>query len=117
MKVIILGAAAGGGFPQWNCNCPNCSGFRAGTLRATRRTQSSIALTPDSRNWVVVNASPDILIQLASTPALHPSRTPRDSPIRAVVLVDGQIDHTVGLFMLREGRQLDVYCTDSVHED
>jgi pyrroloquinoline quinone biosynthesis protein B len=117
MKIIVLGSAAGGGFPQWNCNCRNCSGFRNGTIRAKRRTQSSIAVTADSTNWVVVNASPDILTQLIATPALQPARYPRDSGIRAIVLVDGQIDHTTGLLMLREGPPLDVYCTRSVYDD
>jgi len=117
MKIIVLGSAAGGGFPQWNCNCRNCSGFRNGTTRAKRRTQSSIAVTVDSTNWVVVNASPDILTQLIATPSLQPARHPRDSGIRAIILVDSQIDHTTGLLMLREGPPLDVYCTRSVYED
>ena len=117
MRIAVLGAAAGGGFPQWNCNCRNCAGFRNGTIRATRRTQSSIAISPDPLNWVLVNASPDILTQLAATPVLQPARKIRDTAIRAIVLVDGQVDHSVGLFMLREGRPLEVYCTESVHDD
>jgi pyrroloquinoline quinone biosynthesis protein B len=117
MKVVVLGSAAGGGFPQWNCNCRNCAGVRQGTIRARRRTQSSIAVTADSSDWVLINASPDILAQLSATPALAPTHALRETPIRAVVLVDSQIDHTAGLFMLREGARLEVYCTDSVHED
>jgi pyrroloquinoline quinone biosynthesis protein B len=117
MKILVLGAAAGGGFPQWNCNCRNCRGVRAGTLRANPRTQSSIVVSADSRNWVLVNASPDILTQLKSCSQLHPSGNVRDTRIRAVVLVDSQIDHTIGLAMLREGERLQVYCTNSVRED
>jgi pyrroloquinoline quinone biosynthesis protein B len=117
MRIVVLGAAAGGGFPQWNCNCRNCAGFRNGTIRATRRTQSSLAISSDSLNWVLINASPDILAQLAATPSLQPARKIRDTGIRAIVLVDGQVDHSVGLFMLREGGPLEVYCTESVHED
>src|SRR5713226_7859446 len=117
MRIVVLGAAAGGGFPQWNCNCRNCSGLRSGKIRAKRRTQSSIAVTSDSVNWVLINTSPDVLTQLAQTPLLQPARAIRDTGINSIILVDGQIDHTVGLFMLREGRPLEVYCTPSVHED
>ncbi|MGH8012049.1 MAG: pyrroloquinoline quinone biosynthesis protein PqqB [Candidatus Binataceae bacterium] len=117
MRILVLGAAAGGGFPQWNCNCPNCRGFRAGTIKAKARTQSSIAVSSDSVNWAIVNTSPDILHQLGATPCLQPARVLRDTGVRAVVLVDSQIDHTIGLAMLREGAPLQVYCTASVHED
>jgi len=119
MKIRVLGSAAGGGFPQWNCNCRNCSGVRNGTLRARPRTQSSIAVNgADARSWVLVNASPDILAQLRANPALQPARTARDSGICGIVLVDAQIDHTTGLFMLRESsRALRIWCTDSAHSD
>jgi pyrroloquinoline quinone biosynthesis protein B len=117
MTILVLGAAAGGGFPQWNCNCRNCRGFREGTLKAQTRTQSSIAVSADSRNWVLVNTSPDILAQLKARPQLHPSGKLRDTRVRAVVLVDSQLDHTIGLAMLREGETLQVYCTNSVRED
>jgi len=117
MRIVVLGAAAGGGFPQWNCNCRNCSGFRAGTIRAKRRTQSSIAVSSNSTDWVLINTSPDVLTQLAQTPLLQPARAIRDTGINSIILVDGQIDHTVGLFMLREGKPLQVYCTPSVRED
>ena len=117
MKIRVLGAAAGGGFPQWNCNCPNCSGLRRGTIRATARTQSSIAVSSDDVNWVLFNASPDLLAQIKAFPALQPGRAIRDTGIRAIVLIDGQIDHTTGLLMLREGKPLEIYCTDMVHED
>ncbi len=119
VKIRVLGSAAGGGFPQWNCNCRNCSGVRAGTLRALRRTQSSIAVCGrDRESWVLVNASPDILRQLAEHSDLQPARAPRDTAIAAIVLVDGQVDHTTGLFMLREStRPLSVWCTDAACAD
>jgi pyrroloquinoline quinone biosynthesis protein B len=117
MFVRVLGSAAGGGFPQWNCNCPNCHGLRAGTLRAQPRSQSSIALSDDGRRWILCNASPDIRMQLESFPPLQPARAVRDTGIEAVILLDSQIDHCTGLLMLREGCPLDVWCTDSVHHD
>ncbi|MGC1523303.1 MAG: pyrroloquinoline quinone biosynthesis protein PqqB [Steroidobacteraceae bacterium] len=113
----MLGSAAGGGFPQWNCNCPNCKGYRAGTLRGRARTQSSIAVA-DGSSWVLVNASPDVLVQLQSYPDLQPGRAVRDTAIAAIVLVDGQVDHTTGLYMLRESvRPWPIWCTDNAHED
>jgi pyrroloquinoline quinone biosynthesis protein B len=119
VKIRVLGSAAGGGFPQWNCNCRNCSGVRTGTLRARRRTQSSLIVSgPDERHFALVNASPDILAQIAAQPLLQPARAPRDTAVRAVVLVDGQIDHAAGLLMLREStRPLTVWCTERVRED
>ena len=119
MKIRILGSAAGGGFPQWNCNCPNCRGFRAGTLRAQARSQSSIAVRGrDPTRWILVNASPDIRAQLQAYPDLQPNRGLRDSALSAVVLVDGQVDHTTGLYMLREStRPWPVWCTDSTYAD
>lgn len=119
MKIRVLGSAAGGGFPQWNCNCRNCAGLRNGSLRARARTQSSIAVSGrDLTQWALVNASPDILAQLTANPVLQPARAPRDTAIAAVVLVDTQIDHSTGLFMLRESsRPLEVWCTDNAHED
>ncbi len=117
MRILVLGAAAGGGFPQWNCNCRNCRGLREGSLNAKARTQSSIAVSADSRSWVLVNASPDILAQLKALPQLQPARQLRDTGISAVLLVDSQLDHTLGLAMLREGSRLEVYCTASVRAD
>jgi len=119
VKIRVLGSAAGGGFPQWNCNCRNCAGLRSGTLRARRRTQSSIAVCGrEPESWVLVNASPDILAQLAAYPDLQPARAPRDTAITAIVLVDGQVDHTTGLFMLREStRPLSVWCTPAACAD
>ena len=119
MRITVLGSAAGGGFPQWNCNCRNCAGVRAGSLNAKARTQSSIFIRPEEGvEGVLFNASPDILEQIRSRPALQPARTLRDSAIAGVVLMDGQIDHATGLFMLRERSQpLPLWCTDPVDED
>lgn len=117
MKIRVLGSAAGGGFPQWNCNCPNCKGYRAGTLQTRARTQSSIAVGTGN-SWALVNASPDVLTQLQSNPDLQPGRAIRDSAITAIVLVDGQVDHTTGLYMLREAiRPWPIWCTDSTFAD
>jgi pyrroloquinoline quinone biosynthesis protein B len=117
MKVHVLGSGAGGGFPQWNCNCANCAGFRRGALSAHARTQSSITVSADGSNWALINASPDIREQLAAFPPLQPGRALRDTGIRAVVLMDSQIDHTTGLLSLREGDTLHLYCTDRVYAD
>jgi pyrroloquinoline quinone biosynthesis protein B len=117
VKVRILGSAAGGGFPQWNCNCRNCDGVRSGRIRARPRTQSSIAVSADGASWILFDASPDILTQLQAFPQAQPARAIRDTAIVGIVLTDSQVDHTTGLLMLREGRPLQVYCTDSVHDD
>jgi pyrroloquinoline quinone biosynthesis protein B len=117
MLVRVLGSAAGGGFPQWNCNCNMCHGLRTGTVKATPRTQSSIAVSDNGENWVLFNTSPDILAQLSAFPALQPARALRDTAICAIVFMDSQIDHTTGLLMLREGCPHEVYCSDMVHED
>jgi pyrroloquinoline quinone biosynthesis protein B len=119
MKIRVLGAAAGGGFPQWNCNCRNCAGVRAGTVRARARTQSSIAVRGrDPAGWALVNASPDITAQLQANPAFQPGRSLRDCAITGIVLVDGQVDHTTGLYMLREStRPWPLWCTDSTYAD
>jgi pyrroloquinoline quinone biosynthesis protein B len=117
MRIRVLGSAAGGGFPQWNCNCRNCDGVRKGSIRATPRTQSSIAVSADGVDWVLFNASPDVLAQYKAFPALQPARSIRDTAVRSVVLSDAQIDHTTGLLMLREGQPLEVYCTDMARAD
>ncbi|MDP2547311.1 MULTISPECIES: pyrroloquinoline quinone biosynthesis protein PqqB [unclassified Oceanobacter] len=117
MKIHVLGSAAGGGFPQWNCNCVNCKGYRDGTIKATARTQSSICVSADGERWLLFNTSPDIRAQLASFAPLQPARQDRDTGIHAIVLMDAQIDHSTGLLMLREGLPLDVYTTAPVHED
>src|SRR2546425_499985 len=98
MRVIILGSAAGGGLPQWNCGCRNCQEAR---LSGTGRTQSSVAVSADGARWVLLNASPDLRVQVASRPELWP-RGARGTPISAAVCTDGEIDHTLGLLLLRE---------------
>jgi len=119
MQIIVLGASAGGGFPQWNCNCTNCAGIRSGAVQAVARTQSSICVSGDHcRDWALLNASPDILQQIKATPELQPGGALRDTGIAGVLLVDGQIDHATGLYMLREQKQpLPLWCTDPVYED
>lgn len=118
MRIRVLGSAAGGGFPQWNCNCPRCDGLRRGTIRAQARTQSSIAVSDNGERWVLFNASPDVLQQIRSFPALQPGRALRDTAIAAIVLIDAQIDHTTGLYMLREHCQpLQLWSTRQVYED
>jgi pyrroloquinoline quinone biosynthesis protein B len=117
MKILVLGSGAGGGFPQWNCNCRQCAGLRLGELSAHARTQSSIAVSADGQSWVLLNASPDIGQQLRSHPQLHPRHGLRDTPIKAVVLMDAQIDHVTGLLGMREGPCIDIYATPCVFED
>ncbi len=118
MKIRVLGSAAGGGFPQWNCNCSNCDGVRRGSIKARARTQSSIAVSDLGVDWILINASPDILTQIKDNPILQPARKPRDSGIAAVVLMDAQIDHVTGLLMLREkSAPLPLYATEQVFAD
>ena len=90
MYIHVLGAAAGGGFPQWNCNCPMCFGVRSGTINAKPRTQSSIAVSGNGIDWVLFNTSPDILTQLAAFPKLQPARELRDTAIKAILFMDSQ---------------------------
>lgn len=117
MRAIVLGSAAGGAFPQWNCGCANCIAVREGRSGFLPRTQDSLALTASPRledgRFVLVNASPDILAQIRATPALWP-RAPRHSPIAAIVLTNGDMDHVLGLFSLRESWPLALYVTPSV---
>ncbi|WP_438918494.1 pyrroloquinoline quinone biosynthesis protein PqqB [Kosakonia cowanii] len=117
MLITVLGSAAGGGFPQWNCNCPNCAGVRNGTMQTSARTQSSIAISDDGKNWVLCNASPDISQQLRATPALNRPEQLRGTAIGAIILTDSQIDHSAGLLSLREGCPHQVWCTPEVHDD
>jgi pyrroloquinoline quinone biosynthesis protein B len=117
MLVKILGAAAGGGFPQWNCNCPGCQAVRAGKVQTL--TQSSIAVRGTDGTWFLVNASPDVRQQLEMLRAegnlLEANETKRSSPVAGIILTDAEIDHTTGLILLRESSQpLQVYSTSSV---
>ncbi|ADI90861.1 pyrroloquinoline quinone biosynthesis protein PqqB [Acinetobacter sp. IRS14] len=117
MYIYVLGSAAGGGFPQWNCNCPNCHGVRTGSIQAKARTQSSIAVSENGTDWVLLNASPDIRQQLFEFKAAQPARKLRDTGITSVILMDSQLDHTTGLLTLREGCPMNVWCTEMVHQD
>jgi pyrroloquinoline quinone biosynthesis protein B len=110
-----LGSAAGGGFPQWNCGCPNCAGLRAGTIAATPRTQASVALSDSEGNWFLIHAAPEISAQLAAFPPLHP-RALRDSPVAGIILTNGDLDQCLGLLSLRESQPLHLYATESVRQ-
>jgi pyrroloquinoline quinone biosynthesis protein B len=116
MIIKVLGSAAGGGFPQWNCNCRNCVAVRAGTPGFRARTQSSLAVSRDGENWALLNASPDLRQQLGQTPQLHanPKFGLRHSPIKAAVLTNGDVDHVIGLVNLREAQPFSIYGTDRV---
>lgn len=114
----VLGSSAGGGFPQWNCNCANCADVRAGVPGLQARTQSSVAWSRNGQDWLLFNASPDILTQLQRNPELQPARQLRDTGIAAVCLMDAQIDHVTGLLMLRErGQPLELWATPEVQGD
>jgi pyrroloquinoline quinone biosynthesis protein B len=116
MQIKILGSGAGGGFPQWNCNCANCRAVRAGEAGFTARTQSSLAVSADGENWLLLNASPDLRQQIAATPQLapRPADGVRASPIKAVVLTNGDVDHIAGLLNLREAQPFGLYAARRV---
>lgn len=113
MRAIVLGAAAGGGFPQWNCRCRVCALAWSKDPRAPWRTQSSLAVTADGENWVVLNASPDLGSQIRATPDLWP-RHERHSPIGAVILSSAEIDHVAGLLSLRERQPFELIALQPV---
>jgi pyrroloquinoline quinone biosynthesis protein B len=114
MRVKILGSAAGGGFPQWNCACPNCLALRTGTFHGKARSQAQVAISADSRTWFLLGASPDLRAQIEATPELHPREGIRQSPIAGAVLANADVDHVLGLLLLRELQPLHVYATDSI---
>ena len=117
MHVKILGSAAGGGFPQWNCACLNCRALRAGTFRGKARTQAQLAISADSERWFLLGASPDLRAQIEAAPELHPQAVDdatRQSPICGAVLLNADIDHVLGLLLLRELQPLSAYATLSV---
>ena len=116
MFVRVLGAGAGGGFPQWNCTCRNCQSARDGKPGFTPRTQSSLAVSADGQSWALLNASPDLRQQIAATPALHakPEHGLRNSPIKAVVMTNGDVDHMSGVINLREAQPFTIYATRRV---
>src|SRR2546430_8468314 len=113
MKIRVLGSAAGGGCPQWNCACRNCGGARDGSVRIEPRTQECVAVSADGEAWFLLNASPEIRAQIEGFPALHARRL-RDSPVQGIVLTNGDLDHTLGLLCLRESHPLVVYATEPV---
>jgi pyrroloquinoline quinone biosynthesis protein B len=118
MRIRILGSGAGGGFPQWNCNCANCRAVRAGELGFSPRTQSSLAASANGRDWVLLNASPDLRQQIEKNPELAPSGDDpvRASPIKAVIVTNGDVDHVTGLLSLREAQPFTVYGSARVLE-
>ncbi len=114
MQIEILGSAAGGGFPQWNCNCRNCRSARDGTLNGKPRTQTQVAICQDVRAWFLLNASPDLRMQIEATPVLHPRQHGRNSPIGGVLLTSADVDQVAGLLSLRELQPFRIYCTPSI---
>jgi pyrroloquinoline quinone biosynthesis protein B len=113
VRIRVLGSAAGGGFPQWNCGCSSCRGVREGLGRSIPRTQESVAVSADGARWFLLNCSPEIRAQIESFVGLHP-RAPRHSPVEGIVLTNGDLDHTLGLLSLRESHPLVVYATERV---
>jgi pyrroloquinoline quinone biosynthesis protein B len=116
MEVVVLGSAAGGGFPQWNCNAPLSKAARDGSIQTKWRTQASIAVSADGERWLLVNASPDLRQQLMQTKCLWPREAPRHSPIDAVLLTSGEIDHVAGLLSLRESQAFTLWATPRILE-
>ena len=114
MKVKILGTAAGGAFPQWNCACVNCRTLRAGNFHGKPRTQTQVAITQDGRFWFLLGASPDLRAQIEATEELHPREGVRQSPIEGVALANADLDHVLGLLLLRELQPLRIHSTSSV---
>jgi len=113
LRALVLGAAAGGGLPQWNCGCDNCVSARTPGSDVTPQSQSSLAVSADGESWALLNASPDIRSQISDNPALHP-RERRDTPIKSVLLTNGDIDHIAGLLILREKQPFRVFLTREI---
>ncbi len=114
VRIIVLGSAAGGGFPQWNCGCEACALFWQGDPRVRARTQSSVAVSASGEKWLLLNCSPDVRLQILQTRALHPQGTKRGSPIEGVFLTNGDIDHVAGLLSLRESQPFVIFGTTAV---
>src|SRR3954453_12414583 len=114
MRIVVLGSAAGGGFPQWNCDAPTSHGVRHGRVRAKPPPQASLAVSADGERWLLVNASPDFRQQVADTPALWPRGGLRHSPIAAVILTSGEIDHVAGLLSMRESQPFALWAAPPV---
>jgi pyrroloquinoline quinone biosynthesis protein B len=114
MRVTVLGSAAGGGFPQWNCACPNCSRLRAGGLCFHARSQTQVLVSANSKRHFLINASPDLRTQILSAQLLVPAHTPRDTPISSILLTSADVDSVAGLLHLREFQPLHIWATPSV---
>jgi pyrroloquinoline quinone biosynthesis protein B len=114
MRVEILGSAAGGAFPQWNCSCRNCRALRSGVFAGKARSQLQVAVSADGKTWFLLNTSPDLRAQIESHPFLHPSEGIRQSPIAGVVLASADLDQVLGLLLLRELQPLQIYSTTSI---
>src|SRR5260370_20778306 len=114
MRIEILGSAAGGGFPQWNCNCRNCRSLRAGKPSFKSRTQTQVAVSADGSSWFLLNASPDLRLQIERNPVLQPRNGARHSPIADAMLTSADIDQIAGLLSLRERHPFRVYCPPSL---
>src|SRR5215471_5471940 len=115
LTAIVLGSAAGGAFPQWNCRCPVCALAWGGDSRVRPRTQTGLAVSVGDGRWTLINASPDLPSQIRATPALHPQGALRGSPIDAVVLTGAEIDQITGLLSLRESSPFTLYATPASH--
>jgi pyrroloquinoline quinone biosynthesis protein B len=113
LTAIVLGSAAGGGYPQWNCRCPVCRLAWGGDARVRPRSQASLAVSADGEDWALINASPDLPAQLRGAKPLHPRTGTRGSPIRAVVLTGGEIDQVTGLLSLREREPFSIFATEA----
>src|SRR3979490_728121 len=114
MRVTVLGSAAGGGFPQWNCACPNCSRLRAGQLHLKARSQAQVVVSPNTAEYYLLNASPDLRTQILSTSLLAPAKPPRGTPIAGVLLTSADADSRAVLLPLPEFQPLHIYATPSV---
>ena len=112
LTAIVLGSAAGGGFPQWNCRCPVCALAWDGDPRVKERTQTSLAVSADGKRWTLLNASPDLREQIARTTELHPHFSKRESPIESVVLTGAEVDQVAGLLHLREAQAFSIFATE-----
>lgn len=115
LRLVVLGSAAGGGFPQWNCRCPVCTLAWEGDPRVRRRTQTSVAVSADGERWALVNCAPEILSQIQAVPALHPKGGRRHTPVASVLLTNADIDHVAGLLSLREGQAFRLFATPAIH--
>lgn len=116
LRAVVLGSGAGGGLPQWNCGCPNCRAVRRGEEGVVARTQSSVAVTADGERWLLVNASPDLRQQVVGHEALGPGDDVRGTGVEAVLVTDAEIDHSLGLLLMRESDRLTVHTTPAVRD-